>query len=90
MERCNSLKRHRKETKPLSPINILLKNCHSSEAKLVSPLTAILEIFPVFVLISPLFSSVCVSPSSFLFFFFYISQESTVFSTGTAPAFFYE
>lgn len=87
MERCNSLKRHRKETKPLSPIHILLSIVTHQRPSLYLLWQQFWSFFfSIFVLISPLFSSLF--PSSFLVF--YISQESTVFSTGTAPTFFYE
>lgn len=87
MERCNSLKRLRKETKPLSAIHILLNIVTHQRPSLYLLWQQFWRFSPFFVPVSPLFSSLFLS----LDFpcFFYISQESSVFSTGTVLPFFF-
>lgn len=81
MERCNSLKRHRKETKPLSPIHILLKIVTQ---RLSLNLLSNSGDFPHLCAHQSTVFIRRVSPLFFPCFFFYISQESTVFTGGTA------
>ena len=76
MERCNSLKRHRKETKPLSSIHILLKIVTHQRPSLYLLWQQFWRFFLSLCSSLHYFLS-CAPPSSFLFFIF---PRSPVFS----------